>query len=155
MAWPSLVHDGSVDPHTDADRLPGPRAAAGHPEAAVLAAAERRASALAAGDRATLLALLHPRFSWTTHTGVSLDRGAYARRNTDGPTRWVRQQLIDPRVVVVGTTGVLCCTVVDEVQGADGPETLRMPMTQVWCEDAPGDWVLLSGHAGPRLPTDT
>jgi hypothetical protein len=119
-----------------------------------LLAAEARAAALTAGDAHTVLGLLHYEFTWTTHTGVRLDRTSYVRRNTDGTTRWIRQFLLDPRLVIVGETGVLTCTAVDEVEGPAGPETYRMPMTQVWTESSRG-WVLLVGHAGPKIQEDT
>lgn len=51
---------------------------------------------------------------------------------------------------MVGETGVLSCIAVDELEGVDGAETFRMPMTQVWIHQS-GLWVLLAGHAGPKL----
>lgn len=121
--------------------------------AEVIEAAEARAAALARGDARGLLALLHPDFRWTTHTGQVFDRDAYVRRNTDGTTLWRSQQFVGPRVVVVGDTAVLLAEVADVVLSADGvPETFRMPMTQVWVRGASG-WVCLAGHAGPRMPT--
>ncbi|PKH40983.1 conserved hypothetical protein [Nocardioides alpinus] len=117
----------------------------------VIAAAEARAAALADGDAARLLELLHPDFCWTTHTGQVFDRTDYVRRNTEGVTVWRSQALVDPRVRVVGDTAVLLAEVADVVLGADGePETFRMPMTQVWVRRGAG-WVCLAGHAGPRL----
>ena len=116
----------------------------------VLAAARARADALARSDGAALEALLHPAFAWTTHTGQSLDRDEYVRRNTGGTTVWHRQRLGDPVVVVVGDTAVLRTTVSDEVVGHDGqPETFTMPMTQVWVREQDA-WRCLTGHAGPR-----
>ena len=119
----------------------------------VILAAEARAAALARGDAGSLLALLHPDFGWTTHTGQVFDRTEYVRRNTEGVTVWRSQQLHDHRVVIVGETAVLYAEVADVVLGADGaPETFRMPMTQVWVPGADGSgWVCLAGHAGPRL----
>jgi ketosteroid isomerase-like protein len=118
----------------------------------VIAAAEDRARALAAGDAGRLLALLHRDFGWTTHTGETLDRSEYIRRNTTGVTAWRSQQLTDTEVVVVGDAAVLRCEVVDEVAGADSVvETFRMPMTQLWVRVADG-WTCLAGHAGPRVP---
>lgn len=120
-------------------------------ETDVIDAAEARAAALARGDAGALLALLHPDFRWTTHTGMVLDRDEYVRRNTEGDTVWRSQSLDDPRVVVVGDTAVLLADVVDVVLGADGaPEAFRMPMTQVWVRDG-SVWTCLAGHAGPRL----
>lgn len=43
-------------------------------EAQMIAAAEARAAALAAGDAEALEACLHPRFSWTSRLGESFDR---------------------------------------------------------------------------------
>jgi len=40
--------------------------------AAVISSAEARAEALARGDAVELLALLHPGFLWTSHTGQVL-----------------------------------------------------------------------------------
>ena len=119
----------------------------------VIEAAEARASALARGDAAGLLALLHPDFAWTTHTGQVFDRREYVRRNTEGITVWRSQSLVDPRVLVVGDTAVLLAEVADVVLGAgDEQETFRMPMTQVWVRSGDG-WLCLAGHAGPRLHT--
>jgi predicted kinase len=120
-------------------------------EGQVVAAAEERASALAAGDEERLTQLLHPEFAWTTHTGDTYDRAAYVGRNTGGHTVWRSQRLTGTEVDVVGDTAVLRATVVDEVL-ADGnrSETFRMPMTQVWVR-TDGGWRCLAGHAGPRL----
>jgi ketosteroid isomerase-like protein len=118
----------------------------------VMAAAEDRAGALAAGDAGRLRELLHEEFAWTTHVGETLDRSEYIRRNTTGTSIWRSQQLTDPEVVVVGDAAVLRCEVVDEVAGADSVvETFKMPMTQVWVRAAES-WKCLAGHAGPRLP---
>jgi ketosteroid isomerase-like protein len=115
----------------------------------VLAAAQARAHALAAGDPHELEALLHPAFMWTTHTGQAYDREAYVRRNTDGTTVWRAQRMGDPTVVVVGDTAVLRTMVTDEVEAEDGTTaTLEMPMTQVWVSER-GTWRCLVGHAGP------
>ncbi|HSU01237.1 MAG TPA: nuclear transport factor 2 family protein [Nocardioides sp.] len=119
-------------------------------ESDVVEAAEARAAALGRGDAPALLALLHPDFRWTTHTGRVLDRSEYVRRNTEGDTVWRSQSLGDPQVVVVGDTAVLLAEVADVVLDADGePETFRMPMTQVWVRTGSG-WACLAGHAGPR-----
>lgn len=121
-------------------------------EAAVLAAARERASALARGDAAALSDLLHPRFAWTTHRGEVLDRTAYVTRNTGGHAIWRSQDLDDVRVTVVGDTAVLHAEVSDVVLSDRAePETFRMPMTQVWVRTKAG-WQCLAGHAGPRLP---
>lgn len=117
----------------------------------VIRAASVRASALADGDAARLLALLHPDFRWTTHVGTTYDRAEYVGRNTGGETVWHSQELVDPDVVVAGDTAVLCAQVMDVVLSAAGDhETFRMPMTQVWVRGANG-WTCLAGHAGPRL----
>jgi ketosteroid isomerase-like protein len=116
----------------------------------VLAAAQNRASALAAGDGERLRELLHEQFTWTTHTGDTFDRSEYIRRNTEGHTVWRSQQLTHAEVVVVGDTAVLQADVSDEVVSLDGGvETFHMPMTQVWVRSAAG-WTCLAGHAGPR-----
>ena len=119
----------------------------------VLAAAHERALALRGGEADRLRRLLHPELRWTTHTGVQLDREAYVASNTGAATatvRWVRQQLEDPDVTVVGDVAVLVCTVVDTVvpTGATREVVKRMPMTQVWVRAHQG-WQLLAGHAGP------
>ena len=118
--------------------------------AQVVAAAEERASALAAGDAVRLTRLLHPDFTWTTHTGDVHDRTAYVDRNTGGTTVWRSQRLTATAVDVVGDTAVLRATVVDEVASGDGSAVFRMPMTQVWVR-GDGAWTCLAGHAGPRL----
>lgn len=119
-------------------------------EQQVVAAAEDRASALAAGDAERLAGLLHAGFRWTSHTGETYTRSEYVRRNTKGHTVWRSQLLNGIEVVVVGDTAVLYAEVTDEVLGEeDAPETFRMPMTQVWVRQE-GDWVCLAGHAGPR-----
>lgn len=116
----------------------------------VIAAAEDRASALAAGDADRLRELLHEQFGWTTHMGETFDRSAYIRKNTEGQTAWRSQALAHPEVVVVGDTAVLRAEVTDEVVSAeDDIQTFRMPMTQVWVRAA-GSWKCLAGHAGPR-----
>ncbi|MDY0908515.1 nuclear transport factor 2 family protein [Microbacterium sp. CFBP9034] len=115
----------------------------------VLAAAERRAVALAAGDERALRTLLHPDFGWTSHTGETFDRDSYVAANLSGPTRWHSQVLTDPRIVVVGDTAVLRCAVTDDVTTSAGRESFRMPMTQTWVRSG-GGWQCLAGHAGPR-----
>jgi uncharacterized protein DUF4440 len=120
-------------------------------EGQVVAAAERRAAALVAGDGSRLTELLHEEFRWTTHRGESLARDEYVRRNTGGHTSWRAQELEAPDVVVVGATAVLSTVVRDVVVGAHGhDETFRMPVTQVWV-GAGGSWRCLAGHAGPLL----
>lgn len=120
-------------------------------EREVIDAAQRRASALAAGDAELLAALLHAEFRWDTHTGAMYSRDEYLRRNTEGATVWRSQELTSVEVVVVGDTAVLFAEVTDVVLQENVPETFRMPMTQVWIR-AGGGWRCLAGHAGPRLP---
>ena len=98
----------------------------------VIAAAEQRASALAAGDAGPLTALLHEDFRWTTHAGETYDLTEYVRRNTEGHTAWRSQRLVNPEVVIVGEVAVLYAHVSDVVLVGDDAETFRMPMTQVW-----------------------
>jgi ketosteroid isomerase-like protein len=117
-------------------------------EREILAAAERRAAALAAGDSDALRALLHPDFGWTSHTGRRFDRDGYIDANVGGPTRWHAQRLTDVAVAVVGDTAVLRCLVEDEVTVADERSTFRMPVTQTWVRTGAG-WRCLAGHAGP------
>jgi Domain of unknown function (DUF4440) len=117
---------------------------------AVLAAARERARALAGGDEDALRRLLHPDFGWTSHTGERFDRESYLRANRGGGTVWHGQTLRDPAVVVVGAAAVLTCVVVDRVDKGDGVRTYTMPMTQTWV-DVDGRWLLLAGHAGPRI----
>ena len=119
----------------------------------VVEAALARAAALVRGDAETLDLLLHDDFGWTTHRGDVLDKAAYVRRNTDGTTRWLAQELTEPQVTVVGDVAVLRTLVTDRVEGLHGPETFRMPMTQTWVR-TPAGWRCLAGHAGPRSTDD-
>ena len=114
----------------------------------VLAAAERRAAALAAADPDSLRALLHPEFSWISHTGRRFDRDGYIAANVGGPTRWHAQRITEAAVVVVGDTAVLRCVVEDDVAISDARTTFRMPVTQTWVLTTDG-WRCLAGHAGP------
>jgi ketosteroid isomerase-like protein len=115
----------------------------------ILAAAEQRAVALRAGDAEALRRLLHPDMVWTSHTGDVFDRDEYLRSNVDGPTRWRRQRLRDPRIVVVGATAVLHCLAEDSVETGAEIGRFEMPMTQTWVHDGEAGWRLLAGHAGP------
>ena len=112
-------------------------------------AAAARAQALARGDTAALTDLLHPSFVWTSHRGEVFDRDAYLAANSGAGSRWLAQQLDDVRVVVAGDAAVLVAVVRDEVEGSDGAELFRMPVTQTWVREA-GRWRCLAGHAGPR-----
>jgi hypothetical protein len=116
----------------------------------VLAAAERRAAALTAGDENVLRTLLHPDFVWTSHTGEQFALEEYLSSNLSGRTRWHAQVLRDSNVIVVGATAVLTCVVVDDVTTGGGREEFEMPMTQTWVRTHAG-WQCLAGHAGPRL----
>ena len=116
----------------------------------VLAAANRRAAALAAADAGALRDLLHPDFRWTSHRGQVLDRATYIQGNTAGSLSWQRQQLDHVQVVVVGDTAVLLAVVTDEVTRDGRAQTFRMPMTQTWVRGETG-WRCLAGHAGPAL----
>ncbi len=113
-------------------------------------AAAARVAALAAGDAAHLTDLLHDDFRWTSHTGEDLDRAAYVESNAGGRTVWLKQDLGDPHVVVVGDAAVLRTVVTDTIDTATGSEIYRMPMTQFWVRTGRG-WRCLAGHAGPRL----
>lgn len=122
------------------------------PAQQVIAAAEDRAAALAAGDADRLQALLHKKFRWTSHVRETFDRSEYILRNTEGRTVWRAQQLTEADVVVVGDTAVLRAEVTDQVVSDDDVvETFRMPMTQVWVRAA-GRWTCVAGHAAPRRP---
>jgi hypothetical protein len=117
----------------------------------VLDAAHARARALADADEQGLRDLLHPAFGWISHAGAWFDRDAYVAANCRGGTRWLGQEIREPRVAVVGDIAVLRCLVVDTVEGgASRPETFVMPITQTWIR-ADGRWRCLAGHAGPRL----
>lgn len=120
-------------------------------EAAVLAAAQQRAEALAGQDEDRLRELLHPDFCWISHKGEWFDRDSYLMSNHKGPNVWHGQELRAPEVRVVAETAVLRCLVVDTVDvGSGQPERFVMPMTQTWIRQD-HRWVLLAGHAGPRL----
>ena len=102
-------------------------------ESEVLAAAEARAVALAAGDADALHELHHPDLRWTTDRGEVLDRDRYIAGNTSGELVWHAQRLEDASVAVAGDTAVLTAIVVDDVSRA-------------------GDRRCLSGHA-PKPPS--
>jgi hypothetical protein len=72
----------------------------------VIAAALRRAEALAVGDEATLRVLMHPGLQWTTFRGEVLGYEDYIAGNTRGILRWRAQRLDDIAVVVAGDTAV-------------------------------------------------
>ncbi len=115
-------------------------------EEQVVAAAQARAVALAAGDAEALGAWLHPQFRWTSHIGESFDRDRYIANNTRGSRQRSAQKLADVEVTVVADTAVLRCVVTDRVDD----EEFRMPMTQTWVREGER-WQCLAGHAGPRM----
>jgi hypothetical protein len=96
--------------------------------------------------------LLHVDFRWTSHTGEDFDRAAYVKSNTGGRTQWLKQDLGDPDVVVIGNAAVVRTVVMDAINTETGSETFRMPMTQFWVRMG-SRWRCLAGHAGPRLPS--
>jgi Domain of unknown function (DUF4440) len=116
----------------------------------VKAAAQARADALAQRDGSTLRQMLHPSFVWTSHRGETVDRERYLADKSGPASRWLGQTLDDVRVAVVGSTAVLVCVVIDQLQTADGSELFEMPMTQTWVREGE-QWLCLAGHAGPRL----
>jgi hypothetical protein len=117
----------------------------------VLAAALERADAMAGKDELGLRRLLHARFCWISHQGDWFDVESYIDTNRRGSNTWYGQELRQPEVRVVGDTAVLRCIVVDRVDTGSGrPETFVMPVTQTWVRQD-GGWLLLAGHAGPRI----
>jgi ketosteroid isomerase-like protein len=119
----------------------------------VLAAAQSRAAALAAGDESALRALLHPDFGWTSHTGERFDRERYVRSNIEGATLWHHQSIDHATLAVEGAVVVLRCIVADDVTVAGRRRVHRMPCTQTWVA-SDGRWQLLAGHAGPLLAAE-
>jgi ketosteroid isomerase-like protein len=115
-------------------------------ESEVLAAAEARARALAAGDADALRELHHPDLRWTTHRGEVLDRDRYIAGNTSGELVWHAQRLEDASVAVTGDTAVLTASVVDDVSRAGDRSTFRLHLTQTWVRDENG-WRVLAAHA--------
>jgi hypothetical protein len=116
----------------------------------VLAAVRRRAEALAGGRPAELLAVLHPRFRWTSHRGEVFDRDSYLAANTCGVLVWRRQAVLRPTVVVTGEVAIVTGVVVDDVEHDGVAESRRMHITQTWLREN-GTWRCLAGHAGPLL----
>ena len=116
----------------------------------VLDAALERVEALKRRDGESLGRLLHPKFCWISHKRDQFDRDAYLRSNVEGQNTWHAQTLEQPRITMFGATAILTCTVIDDVSTMDGRNCYRMPMTQVWIEED-GRWLLVAGHAGPRL----
>lgn len=122
-------------------------------ELEVLAAAGRRAEALAERDANALRALLHPALRWTTFMGEVLDREAYITGNTAGDLVWLSQRLADVNVTVEGTTAVLTAVVTDSVRRDGHDRVFRLRLTQTWVRGADG-WRCLAGHAGPEVPPE-
>jgi hypothetical protein len=116
----------------------------------VIAAAERRAVALANADETELRRLMHPKMQWTTYRGDLLDRDAYIAGNTDGSLVWHEQRLEQPSVTVIGDTAVLTAIVIDVVDRDGNRETFRMHLTQTWVREGQ-EWKCIAGHAGPRV----
>lgn len=115
-------------------------------EQEVFEAAVRRATALESGDPEQLHSTLHPNFVWTSHKGDVFDRESYIQSNTSGSLTWKRQRLEDVDIRVVGTTGVLTGTVVDEVERDGQSQSLTLLVTQVWIREGM-EWLCLAGHA--------
>ncbi len=121
---------------------------------AILAAAERRAQALADCDPEALGGLLHPDFRWTSFRGEVFDRNSYVTSNTAGELVWHAQRLEEVTIVIAGDTGVLIAVAEDEVERDGDRETFRLRLTQTWVREADG-WKCLAGHAGPGLNPGT
>ncbi len=114
----------------------------------VLAAAARRATALAGQDWAVLEALLHPDFVYTNSQGARLTREQYVEFVRTGPLRWNAQRIEDPRVALVGSTAVVTGTVVDDVVVSGDAHVLRFATTQTYVL-VDGAWSYLAGHTAP------
>jgi hypothetical protein len=113
-------------------------------KAAVLEAARRRSAALETGDPGELRTLLHPRFTWFSHTGRRFDRDSFiAASEQDG--QLLRELVADARVVTHARTAVVHCHAAD---GVDGEPERLLPVTQVWVR-YDDRWVCLAGHIGP------
>jgi len=117
---------------------------------AVLAAAQRRSTALVARDAQALRALHHPDLRMTTHRGDVRDRTAYIAGNTEGDLVWREQHLVEHDIVVHGDTAVLTGIVHDAFEHAGEPGAHDMRLTLVWVLDD-GEWVVLAAHAGPAI----
>ena len=115
-------------------------------EEEVIQAAQRRATALAAGDEAALRALMHPSLRWTTFRGEVLGYEDYIAGNTRADLRWRSQRLADIAVTVVGDAAVLTAAVTDEVTRDGGDLAFQLRLTQMWVR-TDGGWRCLAGHA--------
>jgi ketosteroid isomerase-like protein len=117
---------------------------------AILAATTRRSAALVARDAATLRALHHPDFRFTTPGGAVRDRAAYIAGNTEGDLIWRAQHLVEHDVIVAGDTAVLIGVVHDVFERAGAPGAHDMRLTLAWVKHD-GEWVVLAAHAGPAV----
>lgn len=116
----------------------------------MIAAAKSRAAALVAGDADALRQLMHPSLRWTTYRGVTLDRDSYIEGNTESALVWLRQELDEIEVWVVGDVAVLTAIVTDSVR-ENGVEIVnRLGLTQTWVR-AGTAWQCIAGHAGPPV----
>lgn len=115
-------------------------------EEEVIAAALRRAAALAAGDEAALRSLMHPGLQWTTFRGQVLGYEDYIAGNTRQDLRWRAQRLDGIKVTVAGNTAVLTATVTDEVSRDGRDQAFHLRLTQTWVR-TPDGWRCLAGHA--------
>jgi Domain of unknown function (DUF4440) len=115
---------------------------------AVLAAAERRADALARRDWPALERELHPEFRYVNAEGRRLSRDDCLAFVSDGAFRWNEQRLEDVQVTIVGTTAVLTAEVHDDVQLGDERHELVFVSTQTYVLDE-GRWLYLAGQTGP------
>jgi hypothetical protein len=115
-------------------------------ESEVLAAAEARARALAAGDADALRELQHPDLRWTTHRGEVLDRDRYIAGNPSGELVWYPSGSRTRPSRSSADTAVLTAIVVDDVSRAGDRSTFRLRLTQTWVRDENG-WRCVSGHA--------
>jgi Domain of unknown function (DUF4440) len=114
----------------------------------VVAAAERRAAALARQDWASLERELHSEFRYVNAEGRRLDRDGYLAFVRNGLFRWNEQRLEDIQVTVIGSTAVLTAQVHDDLQVGDERHELVFATTQTYVlED--GRWLYLAGHTGP------
>ena len=123
-----------------------PTPQSGSPEDEVIAAALRRAAALADADAAALRLLMHPDLQWTTLRGEVLGYADYIAGNTSGDLRWRAQRLADVKVAVVGDTAVLTAAVTDELTRDGQNMSFTVRLTQTWVR-TPAGWRCLAGHA--------
>ena len=91
--WLSFF-SGSIGQHVSVSH-------SGSDEAALFAAAQAAALALATGDTKALLMMLHPDFRWISETGEQLNQARFAVARSSGGIRWRHRLLMDPDVVIV------------------------------------------------------